>query len=116
MSKLKLKSLLIDTQDVRDVLNRNKTDVEITVKHNKQPFNQGDFLYVRESICERNGKCEYKADYDVAPSFAWKSSCIMPKSAARLFLKVLNVKKLEEFAWKISFELCTREDVEYGIA
>lgn len=73
------------------------------------PYQAGDILCVREKFCpnyfdeciarNRNGnKNAYKADYnkdvvgDVVPEPKWHPSIHMPKEAARLFLKVTDVR------------------------
>lgn len=75
----------------------------------KSPYQVGDILYVRETFCpnyfdeciarNRNGnKNAYKADYnkdvvgDVVPEPKWHPSIHMPKEAARIFLKVTDVR------------------------
>lgn len=74
----------------------------------KAPFEIGDILYVRETFCEPYvpGRYAYRADYgdhDVientdgnislsANMFRWKPSIHMPKSAARIFLRVQDVR------------------------
>lgn len=73
------------------------------------PYQVGDILYVRETFCSnyfdeciarnRNGnKNAYKADYnkdvvgDVVTEPKWHPSIHMPKAAARIWLKVTNVR------------------------
>ncbi len=69
------------------------------------PCQPGDILYVRETWCNipvspgghfrPNGVNYYKADGDERPDawkFAWKPSIHMPKEAARLFLRVTDVR------------------------
>ena len=65
----------------------------------KCPYGQhGDVLWVRESFYEPlfeglNGKYYYKADLVPAGwDFKWKPSIHMPKEAARIWLKVVNVR------------------------
>lgn len=62
---------------------------------------RGDILWVRESFCPRyfdDGRPAYKADYDggrigdVVPEPKWKPSIHMPRTAARLFLRVTDVR------------------------
>lgn len=73
-----------------------------------QPYNVGDILWVRETYCEpyAPGMYAYRADYDehdIIPNsvghvslsanmFRWKPSIHMPKQAARIFLRVTDVR------------------------
>ena len=64
---------------------------------NCAPYQEGDILYVRETWREYNGKYFFKAnepkeydDYKTNPK--WKPSIHMPKEAARIFLKVTDVR------------------------
>lgn len=78
------------------------------------PYQPGDILYVRESYCPnyfdkylsgyrsgdnmRGNRNAYKADYhkeivgDVVPEPKWRPSIHMPKDAARIWLKVMDVR------------------------
>lgn len=63
----------------------------------KPPYQVGDILYVRETWREYNGKYLFKAnepkeydDYKTSPK--WKPSIHMPKEAARIWLKVTDVR------------------------
>ncbi len=79
----------------------------------KPPYQPGCIMYVRETFCPnyfdesiagcrsdglRGNRNAYKADYnkdvvgDVVPEPKWKPSIHMPKEAARIWLKVTNVK------------------------
>lgn len=74
----------------------------------KPPCKVGDILWVREAYCEpyAPGKYSYRADYDehdVIPNrfghvslsanmFRWKPSIHMPREAARIFLRVTDVR------------------------
>lgn len=62
----------------------------------KQPYKVGDVLYVRETYYEHlDGSCYYRADGDLRPAGwqgNWTPSIHMPKEAARLFLRVINVR------------------------
>lgn len=61
-------------------------------------YNIGDILYVRESFFEHRDNFYFKADYDwimlknLGISFKLKPSIHMPQEAARLFLRVTNVR------------------------
>ena len=76
------------------------------------PFNVNDILYVREAFCPnyfdssvaeirygdmRGNRNAYKADYtctpfELTPKPKWKPSIHMPKEAARVFLRVKDVR------------------------
>ena len=60
------------------------------------PYQVGDILYVRETFGkDRFGEYYYRADYpehDCEPYPIWKPSIHMPREAARIFLKVTNVR------------------------
>ena len=75
----------------------------------KAPYKHGDILYVRETWCDPTGAAEimgymYKADCPMIfdpedpdgvvfeKDFAWRPSIHMPKEAARIFLRVTNVR------------------------
>lgn len=72
----------------------------------KAPYRPGDILYVRETYCpnyfdfvaQSGNKHGYKADYDSAilssdiPEPKWIPSIHMPKEAARIWLRVTDVR------------------------
>ncbi|MCL2064081.1 MAG: hypothetical protein FWG98_06875 [Candidatus Cloacimonetes bacterium] len=70
------------------------------------PYQTGDILYVKEAYCHfypasRDIEYGYKADYpEDIKKFRWHSSRYMPKEAARIFLKVTDVRveKLHEIS------------------
>ena len=58
-------------------------------------YDVGDILYVREkwqNICVVPSQYAYKADGEFEPYSPWKSAIYMPREAARIFLRVTNVK------------------------
>ncbi len=62
----------------------------------KPPYKAGDVLYVRETWCRGSlnygeEQYYYKAD-DKIPHCQWNPSIHMPKEAARIFLRVTNVR------------------------
>lgn len=66
-----------------------------------QPYQPGDILYVRETWCKGLERYIYRADYSDTEKFyrdgkeidmKWHSSLHMPKEAARIFLRVTNVR------------------------
>lgn len=69
----------------------------------KPPYLSGNILYVRETWAEWSGGYVYKADeicsaYPLAFVDRWHPSIHMPKEAARLFLRVtdMRVERLQE--------------------
>lgn len=63
---------------------------------NKIPYFVGDILYVRETWCKGKFRGEeeqyyYRADNKI-PHCEWHPSIHMPKEAARIFLRVTNVR------------------------
>ena len=95
----------------------------------KWPYKPGDILWVRETWREQpvgeddHIEIQYKADFTKeelgcygrrgghAPG-KWKSSRFMPRSAARIFLKVKEVRV--ERLWEISEEDATTEGLYCG--
>lgn len=64
-------------------------------------YQPGDILYVRETWCKGLERYIYRADYSDTEKFyqggkeiimKWRPSIHMPKKAARLFLRVANVR------------------------
>lgn len=81
------------------------TDEELIQTAYKEPYQQGDILYVRETWLDYAGRFMYKADCDKyrleslkLAEFTWRPSIHMPKEAARIWLKVkdVRVEKLQE--------------------
>lgn len=67
------------------------------------PYRKGDILYVREAYRENNNGYLYRADFakdDIEDIMKWKPSLHMPKEAARIWLRVANVRmeKLNEIS------------------
>ena len=62
------------------------------------PYNPGDILYVRETWGYDKNNWLYKADFTpadldrIASITRWRPSIHMPKEAARIFLRVTNVR------------------------
>ena len=84
-----------------------------------QPYQSGDILYVRETWCKGLERYIYRADYSDTEKFyqdgkeinmKWHPSLHMPKEAARIFLRVTNVRveRLQE----ITSEQICKEGVE----
>lgn len=77
------------------------TDSELIMASYKEPYQQGDILYVRETWFKGLKRYMYRADYtDVEKyyqngkevSIKWHPSIHMPKEAARIWLKVTDVR------------------------
>lgn len=79
------------------------------------PYQPGDILYVRESYSELSFGYVYKADGEnidhLGNVIKWHPSIHMPKEAARIWLKVTNVRveRLQE----ITDEQAKREGIQY---
>lgn len=61
----------------------------------KAPYWPGDILWVRETWTKIDGDYVYRADDEMPEGWhltAWKSPVQMPKEAARIFLRVTNVR------------------------
>ena len=89
----------------------------------KQPCQEGDILYVRETWAMQQGLYWHKAGlkidgngraYGVVPPEKWKPSIHMPKEAARIFLRVTNVRveRLQDISFsQVIAEGITEDDV-----
>lgn len=113
---MKIRPILFNTDMVRAILAGRKTATRRLTKTQKPPATVGDILYIRETWSEiknTNGshrKYVYKAT-DTYPfgekyivKFRWHPSIHMPKAAARIWLKVTDVRverlqdmKLDDF-------------------
>lgn len=67
----------------------------------KLPYQPGDILYVRETLYKSPSRYMYRADYSDTEKFfqdgkevniKWRPSIHMPKEAARIWLKVTDVR------------------------
>ena len=88
---------------IQDYGNREHTDY-LSMCEVKMPICEGDILYIRETwarvsdwttVDEEVGVPDgyiYKADWDYRENPKWHPSIHMPKEAARIFLKVTNVR------------------------
>lgn len=94
------------------------TDEELKRRWNP-PYHTDDILYVRETWCKGIERYIYRADYSNTEKFyrggkeiemKWHPSIHMPKEAARIFLRVTNVRveRLQE----ITSEQICKEGVE----
>ncbi len=118
---------LSNTEMVRAILDGRKTKTRRLVKDGSEiaPVEPGDILWVRETWCNlpvspggharlMRGRYYYKADVpDIRPEGwrgNWKPSIHMPKEAARIFLKVTDVRM--ERLRKITARECEYEGIE----
>nr|DAW60715.1 MAG TPA: ASCH domain protein [Caudoviricetes sp.] len=71
------------------------------IQYAKPPYQPGDILYVRETWCKGLERYIYRADYSDTEKFyrdgkeiemKWHPSIHMPKEAARIWLKVTDVR------------------------
>ena len=135
-----MKPILFNTEMVRAILDGRKTCTRRIVKHDvgailnspyhrenpdvddKQiisklcipPYQPGDILYVRETWKKAPNGYYYYEDWqknDIADITKWHPSIHMPKEAARIWLKVIDVKveRLQE----ITDEQAKREGIQY---
>lgn len=86
---------------------------QLSIAERTCPICPGDILYVRETWKKAPNGYYYYEDWqrnDIADITKWKPSIHMPKEAARIWLKVMNVRveRLQE----ITSEQISREGVE----
>jgi len=114
------KPILFNTEMVKAILEGRKTHTRRIVKpqpewdgisahyiskydcgHSNWPICPGDILYVRETWCRDAGRFMYRANYADGEKFyrdgmelsiCWTPSIHMPKEAARIFLRVKDVR------------------------
>lgn len=108
---------LLDSTGREDTKNIGKiafTDLDFRDSHYcKQPYQVGDILYVRETWCKNGSEYLYKAGCPHLQNnmyIKWKPSIHMPKEAARLFLKVTDVRA--ERLQDITDEECIAEGIK----
>ena len=72
---------------------------QLSIAERTCPICPGDILYVRETWMDYAGLTMYKADCDIyrldslnLAGFGWKPSIHMPKEAARIWLRVTDVR------------------------
>jgi hypothetical protein len=118
-----IKPILFNTEMVRAILDGRKSCTRRVVKPQptarygaqciKPPYQSGDILYVRETWKRALNGYYYYEDWqrdDIADITKWKPSIHMPKEAARIWLRVTDVRveRLQE----ITSEQIGREGVE----
>ena len=112
-----MKPILFNTDMVRAILDGRKTVTRQVVNHKHLrglenlsaekiqracvvPYRPGDILYVRETWakCQNAESYVYKADFDgyaadvFLPLMKWRPSIHMPREAARIWLRVTDVR------------------------
>lgn len=128
-----MKPILFNTEMVRDMLDGRKSVTRRLVKPRplwrarpvqqeeypeywgnwddeklyKAPYRPGDILYVRETWTESKDGYAYKADEPGSDGWGWRPSIHMPKKAARLFLRVKDVRV--ERLWDITYDKAIAE-------
>lgn len=104
------KPILFNTEMVNAILDGRKTQTRRTCKGQGEcnpvqcgyhpPFKPGDLLWVRETWYKDAGRYMYRANYTDNEKFfrngqevkiRWKPSIHMPREAARIFLRVVDV-------------------------
>lgn len=102
------------TYAVHNYADKEHTD-KLSIAERTCPICQGDILYVRESYSELSFGYVYKADGEnidhLGNVIKWHPSIHMPKEAARIWLKVTDVRveRLQE----ITDEQAKREGIQY---
>lgn len=124
-----IKPILFNTEMVRAILDGRKSCTRRVVKPQptarygaqciKPPYQPGDILYVRETFYEDEDCIFYKADNEKLTGYRnmrgedivvkWHPSIHMPKEAARIWLKVTNVRV--ERLQDITVDGCHREGI-----
>ena len=69
--------------------------MKVTMVDSKKP-KIGEILWVRESFIQKDNRIIYRSPVwsknDLPDGYKWKPSFFMPKSACRLFLKIMNIR------------------------
>ena len=101
------------TYAVHNFVDKEHTE-QLSTAERTCPICTGDILYVRETWKKAPNGYYYYEDWqrnDIADITKWKPSIYMPKEAARIWLKVMNVRveRLQE----ITDEQAKREGIQY---
>lgn len=101
------------TYAVHNFVDKEHTE-QLSIAERTCPICPGDILYVRETWKKAPNGYYYYEDWqrnDIADITKWKPSIHMPKEAARIWLKVMNVRveRLQE----ITDEQAKREGIQY---
>ena len=134
---MNVKPILFNTEMVRSILDGRKTVTRRVIKHDvdailnstyhkehpevddKQiisklcmpPYQPGDILYVRETWAQAAAHTFfYRADKTIQ-NILWRPSIHMPKEAARIFLRVTNVRV--ERLQDVRYMDCIHEGIPY---
>lgn len=74
-------------------------DTQEIVRHVERPYQPGNTLYVRETYADievvgqpQTRKRYYRADGNYPDGIPWRPSIFMPREAARIFLRVTDVR------------------------
>ena len=87
----------------------------------KMPYRPGDILYVRETLCQQHSEeypFVYKASVETPAAWLWRPSIHMPREAARIFLRVTDVRveRLQDSFFKYGNTIfyLQREGIDIG--
>lgn len=127
MIQTKFKPILFSTPMVQAILEDRKTQTrrvnnhpyfskEELLEHTLPKYNVGDILWVRETFIHWNGNYQYKPLPFGEELGKWKPSIYMPREAARIFLKVTNVRleRLQDISEADAIAEGVKQHSDYG--